>query len=250
MMELLVSVASAREAADAVLGGAHIIDAKDPTRGALGAVAPDVLEAIISAVDGRTRVSAALGDAAEETLVERDAARCAKAGVAFVKVGLAGISTVARAAAMLRAAAAGGCGVVAVAYADADRATAPPPNAVLEAARRAGVTGVLLDTADKTGPGLSELWSLPSTTAWVRSGHALGLRVAVAGKLTAADLPAVRSSGADIAGVRGAACDGGRATAIQSAKVRMLVELLGRDGDPVHVSWQRPVEIPIHEIAG
>jgi uncharacterized protein (UPF0264 family) len=37
-MQLLVSVADAREARAARLGGADVIDAKDPSRGALGSV--------------------------------------------------------------------------------------------------------------------------------------------------------------------------------------------------------------------
>jgi uncharacterized protein (UPF0264 family) len=170
--------------------------------------------------------------------------------VAFVKVGLAGISTVERAALLLRAARRGGCDVVAVAYADAPHAAALPPDAVLDAAARAGASGVLLDTADKAGPGLCALWSPHATAAWVRRGHARGLRVALAGKLTAADLATVRRSGADIAGVRGAACRRERTTAIHSAKVRMLVELVGGDGDPAHAGRQRPGEVRVDEIAG
>ena len=250
MMELLVSVASAREAADAVAGGAHVIDAKDPASGALGVVAPPVLAAIVATVGGARRVSAALGDAVDEAIVAGEAARCAAAGAAFVKVGFAGISTVERAATLLRAAMRGGCDVVAVAYADAALTGALAPDAVLDAAVRAGAAGVLLDTADKSAPGLCALWPAATLTEWVRTGHARGLLVAVAGKLTAADIAGVRESGADLAGVRGAACSGGRTTAIQSAKVRMLVELVGRDGQPAQRRRQHPAEIGIHDIAG
>ena len=40
-----------------------------------------------------------------------------------------------------------------MAYADADRAASPDPRAIVDAAASAGATGVLLDTADKHGPG-------------------------------------------------------------------------------------------------
>src|SRR4051812_47948913 len=43
VMELLVSVRSAKEVEAALAGGADIIDAKEPSRGSLGAVSPKVL---------------------------------------------------------------------------------------------------------------------------------------------------------------------------------------------------------------
>jgi uncharacterized protein (UPF0264 family) len=46
--------------------------------------------------------------------------------------------------------------------------------------------------------------------------------VAVAGKLEAGDLESVRRAGADIAGVRGAACDDGRSGAVCADRVRRL----------------------------
>jgi hypothetical protein len=49
--------------------------------------------------------------------------------------------------------------------------------------------------------------------------------VVLAGKLTADDLPFARDAGADIAGVRGAACDGGRTGRVAARKVRLLQSL-------------------------
>jgi uncharacterized protein (UPF0264 family) len=57
--------------------------------------------------------------------------------------------------------------------------------------------------------------------------HGSGLFVALAGKLSADDLAFVRDAGADIAGVRGAACQGGRAGSILPDKVRLLREMCG-----------------------
>ncbi len=61
-MKLLVSVADAAEAQAAVEGGADIIDAKDPTTGALGRVSLSVLQAIRETVASSIPLSAALGD--------------------------------------------------------------------------------------------------------------------------------------------------------------------------------------------
>jgi uncharacterized protein (UPF0264 family) len=58
-VKLLISVSNAAEASDALAGGADIIDAKDPRRGALGAVTLDVLRDIVDVVGTSQPVSAA-----------------------------------------------------------------------------------------------------------------------------------------------------------------------------------------------
>src|SRR6186997_956894 len=106
-MRLLVSVSSAAEASAAVAGGANIIDAKNPLAGALGPVSLEVLREIYSAVGGTRPVTAALGDAIENTDLERDACAFAAAGARYVKVGFAGITDPSRVAALIAAAARG-----------------------------------------------------------------------------------------------------------------------------------------------
>src|SRR5439155_2473242 len=164
-------------------------------------------------------ISVALGDLPSlpgtAALAARGAADC---GADYVKVGLWGASTVAEAAAVLAAArdAVGdGAAVIAAAYADAARVPSHPlpPGALVAAASRAGVSGCLLDTAVKDGRGLLQ-WLAPEALAeLVAEAHAAGLEVALAGALQAEDLAAIRAAGADIAGVRSAACRGGRRTA-------------------------------------
>jgi uncharacterized protein (UPF0264 family) len=232
-MRLLVSVATGAEALAALAGGADVIDAKNPLAGALGAVSEAALREIHIAVAGRRPVTAALGDADDEAAIECAARTFIEAGSALVKVGYGGIGSAERAA-MLTAAAIRGArtasitshetsgGVVAVAYADANRVGSLAPTAVVAVAARAGTTGVLLDTADKDGPGLRGLIAPHALAAWVAEAHAAGLLVALAGKLTADDLLFVRDAGADIAGVRGAACEGGRNGRVSADRVRML----------------------------
>src|SRR5262245_47310485 len=214
-LRLLVSVSNPAEASAALAGGADIIDAKNPWAGALGAVDLDVLRGIQQEVAGRRLVTAALGDAEDETGIERAAYAYAAAGAALVKVGFAGIVSASRAAALtaaaVRGASSGGAGksgVVVVAYADADRVGSLTADECLEFAADAGASGVLLDTADKNGRGLSGLVRPAALREWVASAHQAGLLVALAGKLAAEDLVLVRGAGADIAGVRGAACEG------------------------------------------
>jgi uncharacterized protein (UPF0264 family) len=245
-MRLLVSVANGDEAAAALAGGADIIDAKDPAAGPLGAVTIDVLleisrtvtafalrasavKKVRAAHDPARLLTAALGDAVDEDAVERAAGAAASAGAKLVKVGFAGITAPARAEALLRAAlrgaaagSGGSCGVVAVAYGDAEQAGSLCADALVDTAASAGTAGVLLDTAIKRGPGLRGLLSEDALSAWVARAHQAGLMVAVAGRLQAGDLEFVRNAGADIAGVRGAACEGGRTGRIAAEKVRAL----------------------------
>src|SRR5439155_997913 len=62
-MQLLISVAGPAEARAALRGGADVIDAKDPRRGALGPVSPQRLAAIRAAVAGARPLSPAAGAA-------------------------------------------------------------------------------------------------------------------------------------------------------------------------------------------
>jgi uncharacterized protein (UPF0264 family) len=231
---LLVSVSDAVDALAALEGGADIIDAKNPLAGALGTVSPDTLRDIREAVGGRRPVTAALGDATDEDAIERLAASFAGSGAELVKVGFAGVSSAARVAALTSAAvrgaregSKGAAGVVAVAYADGTPSSSIGPLALAGIASLAGARGVLLDTADKDGPGLRALLSPDALAAFIDNAHDCGLFVALAGKLTADDLPAVRDAGADVAGVRGAACEGGRAGRITAVRVRQLLTAIG-----------------------
>src|SRR3954452_4628081 len=138
----------------------------------------------------------------------------ARSGATFVKVGMWGVSTEAEAIALLRTVREGAAGAVAVAaaYADARRLAHAPlaPELLPRVARAAGVGICLLDTAVKDGRGLLDC--LPAEAfAWlVADAHAASLQVALAGALRAEDLPVIRATGADIAGVRSAVCAGGR----------------------------------------
>jgi (5-formylfuran-3-yl)methyl phosphate synthase len=218
-MRLLVSVTEADEARVAVEAGVDIVDVKNPAEGSLGAPRPGVIERVREVVPPERAVSAAIGDLPNLPGTAALAALgAARAGAAYVKVGLWGTSTTDAAAALLRAvreAVDGGAAVIAAAYADAERVPCGPlaPGAVVEAARRAGVGGCLLDTAVKDGRGLFEWLTPEALGTLVAEGHAAGLEMALAGALRAEELPVVRATGADIAGVRAAACRDGRRTA-------------------------------------
>jgi len=229
-MQLLVSVSDGAEARAAVDGGADIIDAKNPSMGALGAVRPDVLSEIRRAADSSRLLTAALGDADAANAVEELARELVVRGARLVKVGFAGVADPARVEEIIErlarecASIDEASGVVAVAYADAEARGCIDAHALLPIAARSGASGVLVDTADKRGPGLLDLWSMLTLESWLSEAHAHGLMAAVAGKLRLDDLGVVADAGADVAGVRGAACVDGRVGRVSSERVRALAE--------------------------
>jgi uncharacterized protein (UPF0264 family) len=216
-MRLLVSVADVSEARDAVDGGADVVDVKNPAEGSLGAPAPAVVRAIRAAVPRQMPVSVAIGDMPNlpgtAALAALGAARC---GASSVKVGLWGTSCEQEVVALLRAVRDGldgcpGVEVVAGAYVDAERVPGRPiaPRLLPRCASAAGLSACLLDTAVKDGRGLLDWVGLDGLGEFVDEAHAHGLEVALAGGIRIEDLPSIRATGADIVGVRSAACRSG-----------------------------------------
>jgi uncharacterized protein (UPF0264 family) len=234
-MRLLVSVIDVAEARLAVAGGVDIVDVKNPAEGSLGAAAPRMIARVRDEVPAELPLSAAIGDLPSLPGTAALAALGAvRSGADYVKVGLWGSSNRAEAVAVLRAAREaldGAAAVIAVAYADAGRMPSRPlpPWELVAAARQAGVSGCLLDTSIKDGRGLLS-WLAPDALAeLVAEAHGAGLEMALAGELRAEDLPAIRATGADIAGVRSAACrDGRRTGALDPARIARLRMVCGR----------------------
>src|SRR5918992_308700 len=230
-MKLLVSVVDVGEARAAAAAGADIVDVKNPAEGSLGAPSPTVIAGVRAAVSGALPVSAAIGDMPNLPGTAALAALgAARSGATFVKVGLWGVATERDAVDLLRAVRGGvanvpGVVVVAAAYADARRVAPAPlaPELLPRVARAAGVGACLLDTAVKDGRGLLEWLSPVALAALVADAHAAGLQMALAGALRTEDLPVIRDTAADIAGVRSAACgDGRRSGPLDAARVRAL----------------------------
>lgn len=237
---LLVSVRDALEAAAALAGGADIVDAKEPLAGALGPVAPAVWRAIEAAVPPARPVSVALGDVttpAEATARLGALLPAPRPAGSYVKVGFAGLRDPGLVRRCLDAVvagarqAAGQPRVVAVACPDAAAAGRDlPVAAVLRAAAAAGAHGLLLDTNDKAGPPLPAWLADAALRDLAAEARACGLRLALAGRLAAGDLPLAAAIGADVVGVRGAACLGGRDGRVDANRVAALRAVLDGDG--------------------
>jgi len=247
-MQLLISVISADEARDAVAGGADILDVKNPAEGSLGAHFPRVIQQIRASAPRPLKVSVAIGDMPNlpgtASLAALGAASC---GADYVKVGLWGPRTEAEATFLLQevqqAVSSFPIAVIAALYADAHRAGTLDPQLLPHIARAAGVAGCMLDTAIKDGRHLFDFLSPEILRDLAAQAHAAGLLFALAGTLREQDLPLVRDLGADVAGVRSAACqDNRRAGPLDAERVRRLREVIAlpmqdaaqRDGSQHH----------------
>lgn len=235
---LLVSVRSAAEAAEAVAGGAAIIDVKEPLAGPLGAASPVAIAEIAQAVGTRKPWTMACGEllTGVDAIVDRITQVVESLGgeavpPAAIKVGLAGMALEPwreRLAAVHERLPAG-IAQVAVAYADWNRVAAPAPADVIEAAASLGCTVLLVDTADKSAGGLLESTPATEIAGWVAAARRRGLAVALAGKITLVEMPAVVSLGPDVFALRSAVCFNGRFGTVQSRLVRDAVAACGPD---------------------
>ena len=238
-MQLLVSVRSSDEVEPALAGGADIIDAKEPGNGSLGAVSAATLAPLVARVPRDTQFSLALG---EMTSVEQVIATIAEVelphrrAMTYLKLGFAGVRIPRLVHEIMAAAVRSSTlkpvptSIVAVAYADADRAGALPADRILRLASAAGVAGILVDTYDKDGPGLMDSWTAASLAWWTSLAKRSRLLVGVAGRLASRDVITVANAGADVIGFRGAACDGGRSGVVTLKRVHLLRRCI--DGVP------------------
>jgi (5-formylfuran-3-yl)methyl phosphate synthase len=212
-LKLLISPMNEQEALEAIAGGADIIDVKNPKEGALGANFPWVIKRIKEITPKPLEVSCTLGEVGNfPGSVSLAAFGAASLGVDYIKVGLYGIKTSEEAVFLLQnvSKAAKGCNpkikVAAAGYADAEKIGSINPLLIPEIANKAQVDVAMIDTSVKDGTNLFTHLTVEQLKKFVSSAHRLGLEVALAGSLRKQDLSVVYGLGADIAGLRGAAC--------------------------------------------
>jgi dihydroneopterin aldolase len=224
MTLFLASVRDVCEAEIALAASADIIDLKEPTRGALGAVDPSTIQAAVRAVAGRAAVSATVGDVPMRSeLVRERVAEVAACGVDYVKLGLLpegdpqacldGLRPSAQRARLML-----------VLFAD----RLPTFDAVAAAARM-GAAGVMLDTAGKSAGSLLDYLRIDALAGFVASAKGHGLTVGLAGSLALAHVADLVALEPDLLGFRGALCLGRtRDGALDPAACREVRALIPR----------------------
>jgi (5-formylfuran-3-yl)methyl phosphate synthase len=225
MTLLLASVTGPDEAAVALAYGADIIDLKDASRGALGALDRDVLRATVAAVAGRRPVSAVTGDLPmEPDVIAAAVARTVETKVDYVKVGLfpgPRRQDYIRALAPLAQA----TKIVGVMFADRGA-----DNDLIKLMAESGFAGAMLDTADKRAGRLIDCMDVAALRVFVGACRERGLMAGLAGSLEAPDVPRLLLLEPDYLGFRGALCAGRERTAhIDPASIAIIRELIPLD---------------------
>ncbi|MCZ7384793.1 MAG: (5-formylfuran-3-yl)methyl phosphate synthase [Candidatus Methanoperedens sp.] len=227
-MKLLVSPINVEEANICKLGGADIIDVKNPKEGSLGANFPWMIKAVKKAA-GNVPVSATIGDFNYKPGTASLAALgAAVAGAEYIKVGLYDIQTREQALEMLTNIVRSVKDydkykkVVASGYSDYKRINSISLFELPEVGEQAGVDVVMMDTGIKDGRSTFEFLAEQELMDFVADAKERGLQTAIAGTIKFKDIPQLKCISPDIIGVRGCVCGGDRNSAIK----RELVERL------------------------
>jgi uncharacterized protein (UPF0264 family) len=225
---LLVSVRSADEVAAALEGGADLIDVKEPAKGPLAPAEAEVVAAVIAAVRRRVPVSAALGEWSPNALTE--AHWHLELKLNYVKWGLAGYSPVPGWGEDLldtRRELPVGMEMVAVAYADWERAKSVPPAEVAKFAKRFRFKAFLLDTWGKDGKTLLDFMT-PGEVADLAEGlKRVYTTVALGGGLRPEHAKQLKAAAPDYFAVRTSVCAGGRRDGVvDAARVKKWKEAI------------------------
>ncbi len=212
-MLLLVSPADVPEALAASVGGADIIDVKNPAEGSLGANFPWVIETIKNALPPETEISATIGDLeGKPGLASQAAYGVSRLEVDYIKAGLFVSKTgdaekLARA--IVKAGKGSGSKVVLAGYADHNQTGKISPTILPDIAERCGADGVMIDTYSKNGQTLFEHMKTEELKQFLDVSREKGLITALAGSIQKNHLPKLKKLAPHIIGVRGAVCTGG-----------------------------------------
>ncbi|MGU3402460.1 (5-formylfuran-3-yl)methyl phosphate synthase [Methylobacterium brachiatum] len=212
---LLVSVRDPAEAEAAQLAGADLIDAKDPERGALGALDVDVVTEIVARIAGAA-VTSAVADPTPDAVTAM-----AATGIDWVKTGLDARDRRDKAAMAALAAAAPGR-LIAVLFAEDG-----PAADLVPALAQAGFAGAMIDTAGKSGARLTDLAEPEALAAFTAACRTHGLMSGLAGSLRITDIPVLSTHRPDYFGFRGGLCrDFDRRNGIDPLRVAEAVRAL------------------------
>jgi FolB domain-containing protein len=225
MTLFLASVTGAEEAEIAVAHGADIIDLKDPTKGALGALPAEEVRTAVAAVSGRRPFSAVIGDLPmQPDSVFAAASAMAQTGVDYIKVGLfpeSGREACVRALHPL----ARKTKLIGVMFVDL-----APDLALVRTMADCGFAGAMLDTARKDTRRLLDHMDMPALREFVAACRSHGILAGLAGSLETPDVPRLLLLQPDVLGFRTALCARrDRAAPIDDACVDVVRELIPLD---------------------
>lgn len=212
MTKWLASVQSYDEAKMLLPSLPDILDMKDPSKGALGALSVDIVADIVTLVDGQCLTSATVGDLKMEAqLIGKAITTMAQSNVDYVKIGLFPdkalpdcIEELKQTIKSLKTP------VIAVLFADKNYNIDLIPLLKL-----AGFQGIMIDTATKKGQNLLDHWDSDLLTHFVTSVHQQKMLCGLAGALQIKDIHTLKQYHPDYLGFRSALCTQSRTSPLQ-----------------------------------
>ena len=225
MTGFLASVSSLDEARLVRSLGADVIDLKDPSKGALGALDVDSVSSIASFIDKNAVLSATVGDLpAYAAELESTVTGMHGCGVDIVKVGVFDRTISPFMLSALDRLTSRSISIVLVFFAELY-----PSDIDFQRLWRGGITGVMLDTCEKASGSLREKLDDETLAEFVSNARRAGLISGLAGSLTGEDIPSLLRINPDYLGFRGALCKQNRRnTQIEATKVSEIRKLIPR----------------------
>ncbi len=203
----LASIKSLSEAKILIDALPSLIDLKNPSAGALGALETTEVTKIVAWVKQNnlpSQTSATIGDLPMQAdIIIPKLQAMAATGVDYLKIGLfpeAGlIQCLLDLTPTLHTL---NTPVIAVLFADRY-----PVDVDLARLKQAGFQGAMIDTAIKNGQGLLHHWDKDQLAHFIKAAHRQSLLCGLAGALTLNDIEHLQPLGADYLGFRSALCD-------------------------------------------
>lgn len=208
MTGMLASVTNLSEACLVLRAGTDIIDLKQPSNGALGALDTNQVANIRAKIDRQNPISATIGDLpmVPETIVEA-VLNMAATGVDYIKIGFFPGGQWGLTIEALATTATDQNDLIAVVFADTTIQVD-----WIDHLADAGFRGVMIDTMDKSKGSLTEICPKEIIESFVAKSKDRGLLCGLAGSLKKVDIPTLLPMMPDYLGFRGALCVGSHRT--------------------------------------
>ncbi len=179
-----------------------IIDCKDPSTGALGALPREEVKSIVDACDTNQCLSATIGDLPMQAgLLSEAVIAMSATGVDYVKIGLTP-DTHLHSCIDALSSLTSQINLIAVCFADF-----PLDLSLTKRLKLAGFKGVMLDTINKNQGGLTAMLSHSRLNQFMNEARHLQLLTGLAGSLTTDDISPLLSLSPDYLGFRSALCE-------------------------------------------
>ena len=221
MTQLLVSIKSIAEAKIALAEKVDIIDLKNPSDGALGALDAKIIKQIVLYVAGRRPVSATIGNLPmQASVIIQKIQQADSLGLDLIKVGfendLSAIDCINKIAKLKFK-----TKLVGVLFADQS-----PNFELIPCFSAAGFHGLMLDTQSKLSINLFECQAEKEIESFVKKAKDASLLVGLAGRLLATNIASAINFSPDFIGVRSAVCHSeSRENLLDSKKISIIKAL-------------------------